>query len=182
MRLSEVSKRYAKALLVVAKQKGTHEKTFVELQTLSKAFTEDSTVRAYFENPMITPDQKVAAVKASLAGKPVSEEVLNALVLMAERNRVSILGDVAEAFQSLLDIEQGITRGVVQSAQPLSVEAQKELEAKIAKILNKKIFLSYQQDSKLLGGAIAHVDGWTFDDSLETHLKKLNEELNRRSN
>jgi F-type H+-transporting ATPase subunit delta len=48
--------------------------------------------------------------------------------------------------------------------------------------LNKKIILTYKEDPTLLGGVVAQVGGWTFDDSIETHLIKMNEELNRRAN
>ncbi|XGC80854.1 ATP synthase F1 subunit delta [Bdellovibrio bacteriovorus] len=182
MRASEVSKRYAKAFLAVVKQKGTHSKAFAELQAVAQAFSSDASVKNYFENPMISSDQKVTAVKAALTGKSVSEEVMNTIVLLAEKGRLETLDQVVLAVQELLDIEEGVTRGVVQSAQPLSAEAQKDIEGKISKVLNKKIVLTYTQDPKLLGGVVAHVGGWTFDDSIDTHLKKLNEELNRRAN
>ncbi|KYG70857.1 ATP synthase subunit delta [Bdellovibrio bacteriovorus] len=182
MRISEVAKSYAKALLAVAKQQGTHSKVFGELKAISEAFKMDTAVKSYFANPMISSDQKVAAVKAALTGKGVSQEVLNTLVLMGEKGRLEALDQVVHAFQEMLDLEEGITRGVIRSAQPLSAEAQKEIEQKINKVLNKKIVLTYQQDPKLLGGVVAQVGGWTFDDSIDTHLKKLNEELNRRAN
>ena len=182
MKVNEVSKRYAKALLAVVKQKGIHTKAYSELQAVAESFEKDAAINAYFQNPMISATQKVAAVKAAFAGKGLSEEVFNTLVLLAEKNRIHLLPEVAQAFQDFLDIEEGITRGTVRSAQPLTADAQKELEAKVSKILNKKIVLTYQQDPKLLGGAVATVGGWTFDDSIETHLTKLNEELNRRAN
>ena len=182
MKVNEVSRRYAKALLSVVKQKGIHAKAFAELQGVSDAFQKDSAISAYFENPMISSTQKVAAVKSAFQGKGLSEEVFNTLVLLAEKNRIQFLPEIVLAFQSYLDVEEGVTRGTVRSAQPLSAEAQKELEQKVAKVLNKKIVLTYQQDPKLLGGIVAQVGGWTFDDSIETHLTKLNEELNRRAN
>lgn len=182
MRVSEISKRYAKALLAVAKQKGIHAQVHAELHSLVKSFVGDASVKSYFDNPMIANDQKINAVKAALTGKGVSEEVVNTLVLLAEKNRINILEQIAYAYRDLLDLEDGLTRGVVRSAQPLAADAQKEIEQKITKVLNKKIVLNYEQDSKLLGGVVATVGGWTFDDSIDTHLKKLNEELNRRAN
>ncbi|MDG0814945.1 ATP synthase F1 subunit delta [Bdellovibrio svalbardensis] len=182
MKVNEVSKRYAKALLAVAKQKGMHAKAFAELQTVADSFNKDAAISAYFENPMISSTEKVTAITNAFQGKGLSEEVFNTLMLMAKKNRIQFLPEVALAFQGFLDIEEGVTRGTVRSAQPLSAEAQKELESKVSKILNKKIVLTYQQDPKLLGGAVAQVGGWTFDDSIETHLTKLNEELNRRAN
>lgn len=182
MKVSEVSQRYAKALLDVTKTKGTQAKAFAELQVLGQSFTQDASVKAYFENPMVSSEQKVNAVKAAISGKNISEEVMNTIILLAEKNRLSKLSDVVVAYQGYMDLENGVTRGTVRSAQPLADDAKKDIEAKIAKVLNKKIILTYSQDPKLLGGVIAQVDGWTFDDSVETHLKKLNEELNRRAN
>ncbi len=182
MKVNEVSRRYAKALLAVAKQKGVHTKVYAELQAAADAFEKDATVSAFFKNPVVSAAQKVAAVKGALEGKGTSEEVVNTLVLMAEKGRIHLVSEVATAYREYLDIEEGVTRGTVRSAQPLSAEAQKELESKVSKTLGKKIVLTYQQDPKLLGGAVAQVGGWTFDDSIETHLKKINEELNRRAN
>ncbi|MGE5087083.1 MAG: ATP synthase F1 subunit delta [Bacillota bacterium] len=182
MKVNEVSKRYAKALLALTKQKGVHAKAYVELQGIADAFAKDAAITAYFQNPLISSIQKVAAVKSALEGKGLLEEVFNTLVLLADKNRIQLLSEVATAYQEFLDIEEGVTRGIVRSAQPLPADAQKDLESKVSKILNKKIVLTYEQDPKLLGGAVAQVGGWTFDDSIETHLKKLNEELNRRAN
>ncbi len=182
MKIREVSKRYAKALLALTQQKGAQAKTLVELKAVAEAFSGDATVKAYFENPTVASEQKVATIKAALGGKTLSEDVVNTLQLLAEKGRLDSLTEMVEAFSQALDEEQGVTRGTVRSAKLLSQEAQKDLETKIQKVLNKKIILTYQEDPKLLGGVIAQVGGWTFDDSIETHLKKLNEELNRRAN
>jgi len=182
MKTSEVAKRYAKALLAVAKQNGVSDKIFTELQTVATAFNQDPAVKAYFENPLAGPEQKLAVVNAALSAKSVSPELLNTFVLLAEKGRLGYLQELVQAYQLLLDEEAGITRGTVRSAQPLSSEAQKEVEARITQVLKKKIILTYQQDPKLLGGVVAQVGGWTFDDSIDTQLKKLNEELNRRAN
>lgn len=182
MKKSEVAKRYAKALLAVSKQNGTSEKVFAELQTIAKAFNQDLAIKAYFESPLAGPEQKLTVVKAALKDLGISQDMTNAVFVLAEKNRLSALHELVGAYQLLLDEEAGITRGTVRSAQPLSAEAQKEVEARITQVLKKKIILTYQQDPKLLGGVVAQVGGWTFDDSIDTQLKKLNEELNRRAN
>jgi F-type H+-transporting ATPase subunit delta len=182
MKIREVSKRYAKALLTVAKQKGAHAKVLAELTAVSQAFSSDKAIKEFFENPTVTPEQKISALKGALGNKGLSDEVMNTLLLLSEKGRLDTLPEMVEAFGQALDDEQGVTRGTVRSAKQLSQDDQKNLEAKIHKVLNKKIILTYQEDPKLLGGIVAQVGGWTFDDSIQTHLKKLNEELNRRAN
>lgn len=182
MRVTEVAKRYAKALLAAAKQAGAHNQVYAELEQIVKGFNADLGVKSYFSNPTISAEQKVSVLNAALKGQQVSETILSTLKVLGENDRLELIEQVLVAYREMLDLEEGITRGVVKSAQPLSAAAQKEVEQKIAKVLNKKIVLTYEQDPKLLGGVVAQVGGWTLDDSLDTHLKKLNEELNRRAN
>ncbi|MBX3041440.1 MAG: ATP synthase F1 subunit delta [Bdellovibrionaceae bacterium] len=182
MSVSEISRRYAKALLALGKQKGTHRQIVAEVQAVRAILEKDADIASYFQNPMITPQQKLEVIKNGFAGKGLSEDVLNLLLVLTENQRIGSIGGVADALENASDAEEGITRGIVRAARPLTAEAQKELEQKISTTLNKKILLTFQEDPKILGGLIAQVGGWTFDDSLETHLRKLNEELNRSAN
>lgn len=182
MKISEVSRRYAKALMALAKQKGQHTRALNELEAIAKIFKTDVSVHDYFINPLIGPDAKMTVVQNSFQGKGLLEEVYSMLLLLSEKNRMGKFEEIVAAYEEQMDVEQNITRGSVKSAKALSDDAKKELEAKIHKILNKKIILTYKEDPTLLGGVVAQVGGWTFDDSIETHLIKLNEELNRRAN
>jgi F-type H+-transporting ATPase subunit delta len=174
-----VASRYAKALLAATKQKGVHEQALAQLKAVDQALNSDPQLKEFFENPVVSPDQKTAAIKGAFSGKGFLDEVVNCLLLMAERGRLAGLTDLVHAFQDSIDEENGVTRGVVRAAKPLTPEAQTELEKKITQVLKKKIVLTFKEDPTLLGGVVAQVGGWTFDDSIETHLKKMNEELNR---
>lgn len=178
--MSDVSRRYAKALMSLVRQKGVHTKVLNELTGIQKILNSDETIHSYFHNPLVSPDQKMNTVKTAFSGKGLEEEVTGLLLLLAERNRLSSFDQIVDDFRESLDAEGGLTRGTVRAARPLTDEAMKNLEAKITSVLNKKIQLTFKEDPKILGGVIAEVGGWTFDDSIETHLKKMNEELNRR--
>ncbi len=182
MKISEASRRYARALMALAKQKGQHDRAQEEISAIANIFKTEAGVRAYFNNPLISPDQKKLVVQNSFTNKGLLNEVYNLLLLLVDKNRIGAFEEIAEAYRDQMDLEQGITRGAARSARPLSAETKNDLEAKIHKILNKKIILTYKEDSSLLGGVVAQVGGWTFDDSIETHLIKMNEELNRRAN
>lgn len=177
--ISEVARRYARAILALTKQKGTHARALGELKSIKTIFDADAGIGAYFANPLVAPDQKLQVVKNAFANQGLLEETQNFLVLLAERNRFDQFGAIVDALQTAIDEEQGLTRGIVRAAKPLSKEALEALETKISSSLKKKIVLTFKEDPKLLGGVVAEVGGWTFDDSIETHLRKLNEDLNR---
>lgn len=177
--ISEVARRYAQAIHDLSKSSA--ESVLGELKALKKSFEADKTISDFLNSPLFSPDQKSKALKAALNGK-VSENVLNSILLLAEKNRLSFFGEIVEAFEEIRDEHAGITRGTVKSATPLNADARKQIEDTVTKVTQKKVVLSFTEDPKLLGGMVAQVGGWTFDDSLEAHLTRLNEELNRRSN
>ena len=171
--------RYAKALLSLTKQKGIHAEALEQLRAVNQSLQSDPQLKEFFENPVIKPEQKSKILKVALSAQKFSEDVSSCLLLMADRGRLSLMSEFVQAFQDGIDQEDGVTRGTVRAAQPLGKEAQADLEKKITQVLKKKIVLTFKEDPSLLGGVVAQVGGWTFDDSIETHLKRLNEELNR---
>ncbi len=182
MKLTESSRRYARALYEIAKEEKQQQAVIAELRALRDGVFNDPTIKEYFSSPVITADQKVTSLKAALQNKNVSPMVLSFLTLLAEKNRVSLFEEIVFAFEENTDLDHGVTRGSVRSVQTLSPEARKKLEETVNQVTGKKVILSYQQDSKLIGGLIAQVGGWTFDDTLDSHLRRLNEELKRSAN
>ena len=174
-----IAVRYAKALLSITKQKGSHAQALDQLKSVNQSLNSDPLLKEFFENPVIKPEQKNKVLKVALEGQKFSEEVVSTLLLMVDRGRFSMISEFVQAFQDGIDKEEGVTRGVVRAAKPLSAAAQTDLEKKITQVLKKKIVLTFKEDPTLLGGVIAQVGGWTFDDSIETHLKRMNEELNK---
>ena len=179
--ISEVSQRYARALYEVTKEKGTADKVFGELRVLAQVYNESKEIQDFMLSPLISPEQKIKALEGALKSK-ISDELLSTLKVMAEKNRLSLFADVSLAFESITDDAHGVTRGVVRSATPVSTEERKRIEETVNKVTKKKVILTYEEDPTLLGGMVTQVGGWTFDDSLKSHLTKLSDELNRRAN
>ena len=178
--MSEVSKRYAKALYEIAKVNNNTEKVFEELRTIKQALKSDPTITDFLATPVVTVENKMAILKIALE-KKISIETLNTICLLLEKGRLEQFVDVVEAYQIISDEAHSVSRGLVRSAVPLSTQEIQRIEETVNKVTKKKVLLSYEEDALLLGGMIAQVGGWTFDDSLQSHLRRLSEELNRRT-
>lgn len=176
----EVARRYARALYDIAVANKNQDQIFSELRTLKQSFNADASIQEFISSPLIPPDQKIAAMKNTLAGK-VHDSILNLITLLTERGRLNIFNEFVDAFEVISDEAHGVTRGTVRSATPLSAEARKQIEETVKQVTKKQVILNFTEDPSLLGGMIAQVGGWTFDDSLETHLTRMSEELNRRA-
>lgn len=181
MRIPEVSRRYASALYEIAVAKNSQVQFLDQLREIRKAVESDKDLRAFLESPVVQPADKKNLFAGALKGK-ASEEIVSLISLLADKNRLGILDTVVEAYQESIDDAHGVTRGEVRSASPLTAETQKKIEDIIGKVTNKKVILTFKHDPTLIGGLLAQVGGWTFDDTLNSHLKRLGEDLNRRAN
>lgn len=172
----DLTKRYAKALFAISKESGSQAKIYDQLKAMSTILGQVE-VQDFINNPNVTTAQKKESLKKSLVSSGLTPEIGSFLDLLLDRKRIYLLSDIVKIFEDIVDADNGVTRGQVTSAKPLTKESIAALETKITQILKKKIVLTAKEDQSMIAGVVAKVGGWTFDDSLEMHLKKLNEEL-----
>ena len=180
MKYSEVAQRYAKALFLLAKENGSTDETHDQLKFLSEAIEKDSEILEFLTSPLVSKDKKEKVFTDGLNGQ-FSGETKSFLLLLAQKGRVQLIPEIVLAFQTLIDESNEVTRGTVRSAAPLANTELEKIKETVSKITNKKVILTYKEDKSLIGGLVAEVGGFTFDDSLTSHMTRLNEELNRRA-
>ncbi len=181
MRVSELGLRYAKAAYELAAEKNNQEKVFTDLRALSELFDKDAEIKAFLASPVVKPEQKIAFLEKSVSNSGLSQEALQLLVLLAQKERLPLFEQVFHAFQTLLDKANGVSRGVVRSATALGNTDRQQIESIVEKAINKKVIMTYKVDTSVIGGLVAQVGSYTFDDSIDAHLRKLNDELKRRT-
>lgn len=180
MKNIEISLRYAKAVLAYAKESTEGNSLINEISQVGIALEKNHNIKKFFSDPMISNTDKEKSILLMSEQMKFSAVTKSLLSILAKNERLFLVDEIGAELQKLLDLEAGITRGTVRSAKPISSETLKDLEKSLSKTLNKKVTLTHQLDPKLIGGLLAQVGGWTFDDSLEAHLNKMSEELNRR--
>jgi len=173
---TELAKRYAKALLELGHQKGRAKAYQSQIASVAQVIAEPD-VTAFYSNTAVTHDVKKKSLENLFSGAGFDDDVKGFLRLLLENQRITHLPEIVKACQSLLDAEDGITRGRLRSATALSDSVRSDYERKIGQILKKKIYLEPTLDHRIMGGVRVEIGGWTFDDSLETHLGQLGEAL-----
>lgn len=172
----DLSKRYAKSLFAISKESNSQEKIFDQLKVINFVMGKKE-VKEFINNPNVSLLIKKQAINKIFTDTNFSSELGSFFNLLLDRKRMSLLPEIVKIFETIVDEDNGVTRGFVTSAKPLSKESLASLESKITQVLKKKIVLSASEDPLMIAGVIAKVGGWTFDDSLDTQLKKLNEKL-----
>lgn len=177
MSANNVVIKYARALFDVTYEKGLAGDVGQQLNEVSKAFSPD--VVTFFQSPFNDVEQKQTVAKTALEGK-VSAETFNFVVTLVQNERVALLKEITKEFSSLVQASAGITKGKLYSAQEVSTEFLKEVEAKASKALGKKVELVFEKNPALVAGFKVEVAGWTLDGSAQAHLKNLKDDLIKR--
>lgn len=172
--------QYAKALFEVAPDLKTKSDYLNELRVADKVISDTPEISNFFKSVEISAEAKTKALAKALPSNGISKDVLSVLNLIIERNKIGYLSSIVHSYQGLNDEANGVVRGVVRSSHELDENQRKSMVAKIESVLNKKVILDYVQDSRVVGGLKAQVGSYTFDDTFETHLKKMKDQINRR--
>jgi F-type H+-transporting ATPase subunit delta len=174
--------RYARALYALAKDSNQQDIIFEQMRVISQTISDDSTISAFLFSPLIRPAQKIAALEKLTATLNIPDALKNFILLLAKKNRMAIFSEILVAYQNITDEAHGVTRGTVRSATVLAPAERKRVETLVGRATNKQVIMSYKEDASLLGGLVAEVGSYTFDDSLTAHLKRMNEQLTRETN
>ena len=87
---------------------------------------------------------------------------------------------IVTAFEEKSSLDLGVISGVVRSAAELSVDEKESVKKMIEEKLSKKVELQFTVDSKMIGGIEAKVGSYIFENSIKSHMQKLNDFITRR--
>ena len=171
-----VARRYARALLDVAREKGDSGLR-EELSELAAVFAGSPELRTVLVHPRIPAEKKIAVVGA-LWRKDRPSKLLERLVaLLVEKRRIELLPVIAKAYARLWNAERGIVEAEAVSAFPMEAAASHALSAAVGGVLGKQVELREQVDPSLVGGLLLRMEGRVYDGSVRARLRALRERL-----
>ncbi|MFM8528798.1 MAG: F0F1 ATP synthase subunit delta [Ilumatobacteraceae bacterium] len=171
---SSAAKRYAQAAFSLGKERGTLDAWQADLQALG-SLASNREVAAFLRNPSVPREKKVAVMDSVLpTGQP---EAKNLAKLLAERDRLDEVSDIAAAYDAMLRDERGIVLAEVTTAEELSPEAQDMIANRLAKMVGKQVQVRMTVDPNIIGGIIARVVDEMIDGSVVSQLRAMRSRL-----
>jgi len=167
---------YAQAALDLASQAGQEEVIDGELGSLHELFNSDREFAAFLCSPAIDRDQRRDSLRKLFSGK-LSLMVLNLLLVLNDKHRLSILPFVCETFRRLLERQRGEARVFVTSAVPLTDAQRSKLVEMIARSTKWKPILCETVDGNVLGGLRVQLGDREIDRTVMSRLRLLRTEL-----
>ncbi len=170
--------RYARALLDVA-QKEQADLDLVESQLagFAQLIAGHDALRKALLSPAVPAPRKRAAIADLVAQAGVLPIVGRTLLLLAERDRLAILSDVADVFRERVFDTRNIVRAEVTTAAPLSAERLQDIQRSLAVATGRTIDLTSRVDPSIVGGIVARIGSTVFDASITNHLQRIRQRL-----
>ena len=171
------ARRYARALFDVSLQEADPEQVARELDAFVELMRTNAELERALTNPAVPAARKAAAVAALVERLAPPAVVSKLLVLLAERDRLVLVPEVAAGFRERLLDHQKVVRAEVTSAVPLPDEAVEKLKASLAKATGRDVIVTAKVDASILGGVVAKVGSVVFDGSVTRQLERMRERL-----
>jgi ATP synthase F1 delta subunit len=147
-----------------------------ETEVILEAFKENPEFPELMRSPSLSGDDKKDVLLKVFEGK-ISTPTLNFLCILVDKGRIGRLRAIVKAFEDLTDERNGITKGDIYSAIPLSEEQLKKFEEETGRLLHKNVRLISILDKSIIGGVRIYVDGKVIDASVKNRLENLKQSL-----
>jgi F-type H+-transporting ATPase subunit delta len=176
-----VARRYAGALFTVGKKAGADASQAYgkQLSDLAGALAQAPEAMRFFKNPVFSVEEKKAVLKQLIEKLGLTGAVANFANLLADKNRLASLQEIAADYKAMLDEASGIVSGKLVTAVALSDARKVELKEQLEKQTGKKLVLDYAADPEILGGLVLKIGDSVLDASLRAQLNILKETIKR---
>jgi F-type H+-transporting ATPase subunit delta len=171
--------RYARALLDVVSTEGNPEQVDQELSAFADLVARTPDLHKALTNPAVPVSAKRAILENLLSRLKLSPPLAKLLLLLVDRDRGAIIGDLAAMYRERLMALRQIVRAEVITAAPLPPERVSQFEQRLAAAIGRRVTMTTRVDPTLIGGAVTRVGSIVYDGSIATQLARVRERLEK---
>ena len=174
-----VAIRYAKAYFANCLKTNTLKVNDFESQKILKVISDNPDLQMILKNKIL-PNKKKKSILLKSCGN-ISDNLKSLIEILVRKNRLYIFNDVLMEFIDLYKANSGVETCYLISAEKISNQIQEKLKPFIKKITKNKIKIENIIDRDLIGGFIIKVGDITFDNYVNSILKKLKTTLKKEN-
>ena len=170
--------RYARALLDVAiKERAPLDAIGDELAAFVDLFNQNPSLEKVMLHPAVPVQRKRAAVVDLLDRAKFQPVLAKLLTMLAERDRLVLVGDVRTAFSERVMDHRNVVRAVVTTAAPIDAKRTEAIRDGLAKLTGRTVNLAARVDPEIIGGVVARIGSTVYDGSVTRQLERMKERL-----
>lgn len=172
-----VSRRYARALMMLGHEDGKFKEYGEELTTFTQLLEREPELKDALLNPVHSMEERKALLLRIADLLKLSPLVSNFLKLLFDKLRLAALPGITQVYQHLSDELENLKRAQVKSAVPLDEDMQKRIGQALEELTKSKVVMEFEEDPAIIGGVIARVGDLVLDGTVRSQLHSLRESL-----
>jgi len=171
--------RYARALFDVAvAERVDLDRVDQDLSGFAALVAGNPMLHRALTNPAIpAPRKRVVVEQLFEQSEGILAPVGKLLVLLAERDRLILLPELAQAYRDRLMDHKKVVRAEVVTASDVPEERLHALQQGLARATGREVHLESRIDPAILGGAVAKIGSTVYDGSITRQLEKMKQAL-----
>ncbi|MGM0547267.1 MAG: ATP synthase F1 subunit delta [Bacteroidota bacterium] len=176
MRSTKAARRYATALIELAKERDEVDEILNDIEYIHNTLEGSRDLIVFLKSPVINFDDKTQALEKIFFDK-LEEPTKLFLKLLSRKDRINLLDQIVRAFIEKYKEYAGIVTVGVSVARELSSEQQKMLHKNLEQKTQKKVDMNITVDEELKGGMAIRIDDTVIDGTVKHKLKELEQSL-----
>ncbi len=176
---TSIARRYARALLMIAREQNRINETKQELVRVVGFFDQAPDLFVQLLSPALGKRERGKILEQLIPALGLSAVSGNFLLLLNQKARLDYLKKIYESYLLLSDQASGISRANVFSARPLSDQFKERLIKSLQKRTGKTIIAEFRLDRELIGGVKVQIGSLLLDGSVKAQLKLMEDKLKR---
>jgi F-type H+-transporting ATPase subunit delta len=175
--LRSASLQYATALADIALEQGAAEPVRKQLEDFVAAYAESADLRSVLGSPAVGRAAKHGVIEQLAARLGSSRIVRNFLFVVVDNQRIHLLPEMLDTFETVIRQQQGLAEAQITSAVDLSAAQKVQILQSLERLTGKKLQAKYSLDPALLGGAVVRIGDTIYDGSVRNRLNQMRAQL-----
>ena len=169
-----IPRRYAKALLKFAVERGDDKRLYELTDNLAASFVSHPDLETTVANPFIAPDKKIQLLTTAAGATDKDTTYLDFLKLLRKNNRIDMARSIALAYGEDYRKNNGIYKVEVTAAAPMDRDEEQRLKTLIqGHLKGGTMEYTFRVDPELIGGFTVSIGSEKLDSSVRNQLKEL---------
>ncbi|MFO1518239.1 MAG: ATP synthase F1 subunit delta [bacterium] len=172
-----IGRRYARALLDIAREQKKTDEVLAELEAFQSVLSASNDLNFVMTDPTFDPLERKKTLESIAGPLKLSPTTLQFLKLLIDRERMVNFPEVLVAYREMADAYLGRVRVKVSLSETLPDASREKLERILEKMTGKKVVLETVTRPDLLGGMVIQIQDLVFDGSVRSALNRMKEKM-----
>ena len=171
--------RYARALFDVTLGEGKDLiQTQQDLSNFARLVAGNDALQRVLTNPAIPAARKRGVIEQLIArAGSLQPAVSKLLIMLADRDRLMILPELAQAYDSRLMDHQNVVKAQIVTTVALPADRVNALTDGLQRATGRSVRIETRVDDSIIGGAVVRLGSTVYDGSITRQLERMRDTL-----